>query len=358
MIPLESIVTKDEIASTKKSIVYIAHVPFDDQFVQCAIKRIDWRDNLGTALSHSLFRDFERELSILSQIDHENIVNYYGFSIDKSKKFGYIIMELCDENILKHVQTNRCDWVQKISFLKQICEGLDHLHKQNIVHRDVKPHNCLVLKDLCTKQVSVKLTDFGSSSTLKGDYGSLTLVGTPGYIAPELILGKKILNPKMLDMYSFGITMWSIFKEEDAFLDEVEELGGVWGLLLQVLSNDLRPNLDGINCPDQLKELMIRCWCSDPLKRPKSFSYVINVLNKSEREFDKCHEMSTKLNLRINPPKCDFIINNHQNYSPKRSPINRDGGGGMKKSKSFLRKLLDTLKRLSPKRKKNKVLGL
>ena len=100
------------------------------------------------------------------------------------------------------------DFKRNIKILIDICNGLNVAHSENVVHRDIKPANILV-----DKNDVVKIVDFGlAAASLQGDSRitkSGILVGTPTYMAPEQVRGRKI--DTRTDIYSLGIVMYEIF---------------------------------------------------------------------------------------------------------------------------------------------------
>ncbi len=125
------------------------------------------------------FSSLEQEGKILAELNHKNIVKFYGAFVDQD--FLKIYLEFVDGgsiySLLKSTGPLSNDVVA--SFTRQICEGLEYLHSHNIIHRDIKCANVLV-----DRHGNVKLTDFGSAKELCSVTGSY--FGTSGWIAPEV----------------------------------------------------------------------------------------------------------------------------------------------------------------------------
>ena len=123
-------------------------------------------------------RRFHAESQAVAMLSHPNIVNVYDVS--HSNNQDYIVMELIDGISLKQYVENKgqLNWREVLHFSTQIAKALEHAHSRGIIHRDIKPHNILILKD-----GSVKVADFGiarvssSQSTLTREaLGSLIFI--------------------------------------------------------------------------------------------------------------------------------------------------------------------------------------
>ena len=129
----------------------------------------------------------DNENDILSLVKTEGspfIVNYREFF--KQPIFVYLILDLCEESLKKHVESKSIRYLRKCGprMIKQILSGLEFLHDHNILHRDLKPSNVLV--DITGR---MRLADFGLSRVLDDDQTTFNTLpgGTPGWIPPEVI---------------------------------------------------------------------------------------------------------------------------------------------------------------------------
>lgn len=143
------------------------------------------------------------EVSLLKSLDHPNIVKLHEYSQD-SKNF-YIVTEYCSGGeLFDKIVSSDC-FSEKIAanYMKQILGVLCYLHKKNIVHRDVKPENLLLTDE--SPAASLKLIDFGSSRRFREGEILLKKLGTPYYIAPE-VLARNYNH--MCDLWSAGVNMY------------------------------------------------------------------------------------------------------------------------------------------------------
>jgi len=144
----------------------------------------------------------EREISILKQVNHPNIVLLYEI-IETSEEL-FLIMEYTPGGELFDYIVNKAvlDEHETRSLFRQIISGIEYLHKLKISHRDLKPENMLLDADK-----NIKIVDFGLSNSYK-DSGMLeTACGSPCYVAPEMIAGKTY-SGAAVDIWSAGVVLF------------------------------------------------------------------------------------------------------------------------------------------------------
>lgn len=150
-----------------------------------------------------------REILILKRVGavHDNVIRLYEV-IDTPKSI-YLIMEYCSGGELFDyiVKNGRIKEKQACNFFHQILNGVEYLHKCNVVHRDLKPENLLMERR--PEGWNIKVVDFGLSNTDDGGKLLKTACGSPCYAAPEMIAGKKYVGPKA-DMWSLGVVLFAL----------------------------------------------------------------------------------------------------------------------------------------------------
>ena len=164
----------------------------------------------------------------------------------------------------------------------EIANAMTFLHGKSIVHRDLKPDNILL-----DENGVVKICDFGVAKMLGGnDSANMTgQVGTPVYMAPELLLQTGIRehsNPQKFDVYSFGILIWALWSRRVPYRQYFIENSLNTFQLAQEIAQGLRPTLNQ-EClpmfeskefsmipklPSNLENLMTACWAHEPILRP------------------------------------------------------------------------------------------
>ena len=153
-----------------------------------------------------LRRRFHEESQAVAMLSHPNIVAVYDVS--RSSDLEYIVMELIDGITLKQYMQkkgNKLNWREALHFITQIVKALGHAHSRGIIHRDIKPHNIMVLRD-----GSVKVADFGIARVASGGHSTLTqeALGSVHYISPEQARGSHI--DARSDLYSAGVVLYEM----------------------------------------------------------------------------------------------------------------------------------------------------
>ena len=151
-------------------------------------------------------RRFHDESQAVAMLSHPNIVAVYDVS--RSSELEYIVMELIDGITLKQYMQrkgNKLNWREALHFITQIIKALGHAHSRGIIHRDIKPHNIMVLRD-----GSVKVADFGIARVASGGHSTLTqeALGSVHYISPEQARGSHI--DARSDLYSAGVVLYEM----------------------------------------------------------------------------------------------------------------------------------------------------
>lgn len=152
-----------------------------------------------------------KEVMIAASLNHPNIIKMEKDIYETVDRMGRtrrcIVMEFIDGyNLKKHIEERDLTIPQMIDICIRLCHGLDYLHQNGIIHRDVKPANFLFSKD--GKQV--KIVDFGLSKTTDWtNWFTKETGGTRIYMSPEQLL-KRSLDARS-DIFSFGITMYELF---------------------------------------------------------------------------------------------------------------------------------------------------
>ena len=149
-------------------------------------------------------RRFNHEGEAVAMLSHPNIVQVYDVS--SSDTANFIVMELIDGITLKQYMEKKgtLNWKETLHFSMQIGKALEHAHGRGIVHRDIKPHNVMVLKN-----GSVKVTDFGIARVMsKSNTLTKEALGSVHYISPEQAKGGWVDNRS--DLYSLSVVMYEM----------------------------------------------------------------------------------------------------------------------------------------------------
>ena len=158
------------------------------------------------ACDEDFLRRFQAESQAVAMLSHINIVSIYD--VCRSDGLDYIVMELIDGMTLKQYMQKRgvpLNWREALHFITQIVRALGHAHSRGIVHRDIKPHNIMVLRD-----GSVKVADFGIARLTSAAQATLTqeALGSVHYISPEQAKGSYVDGRS--DLYSVGVMLYEM----------------------------------------------------------------------------------------------------------------------------------------------------
>ena len=185
-------------------------------------------------------RRFHAESQAIAMLSHPNIVSVYDVST--SDEADYIVMELIDGISLKQYMEKKgiLNWKETLHFAIQIAKALDHAHSRGVVHRDIKPHNVMVLKN-----GSVKVSDFGIARMMsKGNTLTKEALGSVHYISPEQAKGGRVDNRS--DIYSLGVVMYEMMSGRPPYDGEtpvsvaIQHINGG-----AVMPSTLNPNIPG-----------------------------------------------------------------------------------------------------------------
>ncbi len=254
-------VVEKELGSGAMGAVFLAKSKKTGEFV--ALKLM----SAALGSSENALNRFIREVAILKQLDHDNIVKYRGSGRYHGSPF--YIMEFVEGQSLDRILADkkRLPWDDVIKIGIDLCAGLQHAHEMGIIHRDLKPSNLMILKD-----GTVKLTDFGIAKDT--DVTALTAdnstVGTAAYMSPEQCRGTRNLTPAT-DLYSMGIMFYELLTGRKPFVGET-----AMEVFLQHANNTeyKRPIELNPQVPIWLNELVDALMAKDPKKRPKDAEQV------------------------------------------------------------------------------------
>ena len=148
------------------------------------------------------FGELLREPRLLASVSHPNIVSIT--TAEKQENLFFIVMEYVQGETLENLIAGQgaLDINRTLDFTCQICNAVDHAHRQGVIHRDLRPANVLV-----TENDMLKVADFGTSRFLEIAAHGTTVIGSPPYMAPEQFHGKAVFAS---DLYSLGVTMYQM----------------------------------------------------------------------------------------------------------------------------------------------------
>lgn len=229
----------------------VTYKPINQKRAMKVVKKdtINYQDDAQT---------FLKEIEMLTQLDHPNIIKIYEYYVDELNY--YVITELAKGGELY-------DQIYKLKYFKeehasiimqQIISAVCYMHSKGIVHRDLKPEN--IMLDTDDGDLTIKIIDFGTSNYFHQNEKLSLKVGTPYYIAPEIIKGT--YNDKC-DIWSLGVIMYILLSGTPPFNGNDDQM-----ILQRVKEGKYNMQLSEFDSvSDEAKDLIQKMLTYDPEKR-------------------------------------------------------------------------------------------
>ncbi|KAL7237099.1 hypothetical protein ACSBR1_020216 [Camellia fascicularis] len=218
-----------------------------------------------------LQKEFAQEVFIMRKVRHKNVVQFIG-ACTKPPSLCIVTEFMSGGSVYDYLHKQRGTF-KLPSLLRvaiDISKGMNYLHQNNIIHRDLKAANLLM-----DENEVVKVADFGVAR-VKAQTGVMTAeTGTYRWMAPEVIEHRPYDHKA--DIFSFGIVLWELLTGKLPY-DYLTPLQAAVG----VVQKGLRPTIPK-NTHPKLAELLERCWQHDPNLRP-DFSEIIDILQQIAKE--------------------------------------------------------------------------
>ncbi|CAD8108765.1 unnamed protein product [Paramecium sonneborni] len=234
------------------------------------------------------------EIEILKRLDHPNIIKIYEFYQDN--KNIYIVTELCTGGeLFDKIQDQQAFSERKAAeTMKQILSAVNYLHKSKIVHRDLKPEN--ILYEANKPQALLKIVDFGTSRVFESGYKMNQKLGTPYYIAPEVLERR---YDEKCDVWSCGVILYILLCGIPPFNGENDE-----EILENVKEGELSFDGEEWNQISYEAKLLIKKMLErDPKKR-------INAEQAQRDPWITTYVKKTEMNL----PQLTKVLNNLRTF--------------------------------------------
>lgn len=220
---------------------------------------------------------FKREATAIAALSDPNIVNV--LDVGTQDEINYIVMEyVCGKTLKDIIEFNgKLTYATAVKLALQISKALECAHKNNIIHRDVKPQNILV-----SENGDIKVADFGiAKSTDSATITNTTsIMGSAHYISPEQAKG--IYIDSRADIYSFGIVLYEMVTGKLPFQGE----SPVTVALKHLQETPVAPKSINAGVPESLNRLILKCMEKEPIRRYQSFNEILRDLQKIQQDPD------------------------------------------------------------------------
>ncbi|HAX17648.1 MAG TPA: Stk1 family PASTA domain-containing Ser/Thr kinase [Actinobacteria bacterium] len=203
---------------------------------------------------------FKKEAQILARLNDPNIVAVFDWGQFENSYF--ICMEYVEGLSLSEIIEKQgiINPATAARYSVQICNALEIAHKNNLIHRDIKPQNIIVTSD-----GTIKITDFGiAKSLLEDNTKTLNILGTSYYISPEQAQGKVLSYST--DLYSLGIVIYEMLTADVPFRGE----NSIDISLKHINEKPVKPSILVPEIPDRIEKIVLKCLQKDPMKRYES----------------------------------------------------------------------------------------
>ncbi len=229
---------------------------------------------------------FRREAQAAASLSHPNIVSIYD--VGQVEDTYYIVMEYIDGANLNEIIRDRAPLQpdEAVRIASQICDALEHAHHNQIIHRDIKPHNILI-----GNNGRVKVTDFGIARAVTSSTITQTgsVVGSVHYFSPEHAKG--VTTGEKSDIYSLGIVLYQMLTGRLPFLGE-----SPISVALKHLQEPFEaPRSVNPYIPQSVENIILKAMRKNPLERYQSATEML-------RDLETCLQPT-----RLNEPAARFL---------------------------------------------------
>ncbi|KAI4190490.1 MAG: hypothetical protein L6R41_000725 [Letrouitia leprolyta] len=205
----------------------------------------------------------KEEIAIMKKLNHDNVVSLIEVLDDPDEDSLYMVLEMCKKGVIMKVGVDETadPYDEELCryWFRDLILGIEYLHAQGVVHRDIKPDNCLLTQDNV-----LKVVDFGVSEMFEksSEMRTAKSAGSPAFMPPELCVAKHgDISGKAADIWSMGITLYCLRFGKIPF-----EKPGVLQLYECIRNEPLSIGSE-LGCSDNLRDLIIRLLEKDPRKR-------------------------------------------------------------------------------------------
>jgi len=275
----------EEIGRGAMGVVYKALDP--DINREVAIKTIRFDMLSDGSEKEDMMRRFVREAQAVGKLEHSNIITIYN--VGREGDSTYIVMQYIEGKSLQEIisSSKKYSSAEIVKLVICLCSALGYAHKRGVVHRDIKPANILIDND-----GNPFLVDFGvalvemSTMTFSG-----TIAGTPSYMAPEQVMGKKVGS--QADIFSLGVILYELLTGKRPFQGE-----HLTTVVYKIINEQPSP-LSKVNTdiPEMFEGVVTKALAKNPAKRYQNCQDMAVDLQEETQLFDKTIAMDLGKNF-------------------------------------------------------------
>lgn len=230
-----------------------------------------------------------KEPRLQAALNHPNIVRM--IAAEKENRTFFMVMEYVKGKTLEKILEKEkvLDSDRAVDFIKQIAQGVDHAHRNKIIHRDLRPSNILISED-----GTAKITDFGTSAWLSNVPYASTRIGSPPYMAPEQFLGKASFQS---DIYSLGCIFYEMLIGRPPIFDP-----DPFKILEKAQQGKITPpRLRNSRIPRAIDEIIMKCLASkaeDRYQKPAELIRALSALRGKQEHKSEIEDILSRIRAR------------------------------------------------------------
>jgi serine/threonine protein kinase len=230
-----------------------------------------------------------KEPRLQAALNHPNIVRM--IAAEKEKKIFFMVMEYVKGKTLERLMEKErvLESEAALDYIKQIAHGVDHAHKNKIIHRDLRPSNIII-----SEEGTAKITDFGTSAWLNNVPYASTRIGSPPYMAPEQFMGKASYQS---DIYSLGCIFYEMIVGRPPIFDP-----DPFKILEKAQQGRITPpRLRNNRIPRDIDEIIMKCLASkveDRFQRPAELIHAISAMKKKDVKTTEIEDILIRIRAR------------------------------------------------------------
>jgi serine/threonine protein kinase len=238
--------------------------------------------------SQELFK-LLKEPRLQAALNHPNIVRM--ITADKEDKVFFMVMEYVRGKTLEKIlQKEKVLEIETaIDYTKQLCAGVEHAHKNKIIHRDLRPSNIMI-----SEEGTLKITDFGTSAWLQNVPYASTRIGSPPYMAPEQFQGKATFAS---DIYSIGCILYEMIIGRPPLFDP-----DPFKILEKAQEGKITPpRLKNMKVPRELDAVIMKCLAAkieERIQRPYEIIQALSAIRGEKHRASELEDILGRIRAR------------------------------------------------------------